>query len=505
MTRPLRGLRLVVSGFELEQQEHRGIAVFTKGLLRSLKEAGAEIWLLTEIQASTNDISVRRMPKSVHTRIIISRTLDKLNNNIDEENEHNHLIKLISRTPILSKFTNVLILLKKEKRKLKSSLFPRRIIRNKNLIIISKEEFLNSPYTKSERLSYLQYVDGLICAKNCFIDSFSLAKFKKPKPLLIDLRGFDGLITTSPQNIKPLNTNLFAQTIHDLIPLDYQRTGDHLPTFTRRLQAARQARKIFVSKDAELKYFQSFIEEKSIINPYQCVVTQSPSLEFPSDSLEWEARTEQIKITSNDRREYHIKPYCYFLFNSSVVPHKNLLFAIKAFLDSGLEERNISLCITGKPQNDAYSESVRNIASNHKSLIFTGYVDESTKRKLYLNALALLSPSLVEGFGIPVLDAACLGLTTIASEIESHREIQAMNDFENYITLCSTQNKSNWSSAMRSVSLKHENLLSSIMAEDQTKKMVEISKQRIERYRQYQALINQSFQKTICNLLISKG
>ena len=124
MTRPLKGLRLVVSGFELEQQEHRGIAVFTKGLLRSLKEAGAEIWLLTETQASTNDISVRRIPKSVQTRIIISRTLDKLNSGIDEENNHGYLIKLISQTPILSNFTKTLILFKKVKRKLKSSLFP---------------------------------------------------------------------------------------------------------------------------------------------------------------------------------------------------------------------------------------------------------------------------------------------------------------------------------------------------------------------------------------------
>ena len=43
---PLKGLRLVVCGFELEQREHRGIAVFSKGLLRSLKQAGAEVWLL---------------------------------------------------------------------------------------------------------------------------------------------------------------------------------------------------------------------------------------------------------------------------------------------------------------------------------------------------------------------------------------------------------------------------------------------------------------------------
>ena len=41
-TIPLKGMRIVVSGFELEQAEHRGIAVFSKGLLRTLKKLGTE-------------------------------------------------------------------------------------------------------------------------------------------------------------------------------------------------------------------------------------------------------------------------------------------------------------------------------------------------------------------------------------------------------------------------------------------------------------------------------
>ena len=41
--KPLSGLKLVVCGYELEQWEHRGIAVFSKGLIRSLKQAGAEV------------------------------------------------------------------------------------------------------------------------------------------------------------------------------------------------------------------------------------------------------------------------------------------------------------------------------------------------------------------------------------------------------------------------------------------------------------------------------
>ena len=76
MTRSLKGIRLVVTGFELEQQEHRGIAVFTKGLLRALKGAGAEIWLLTEIQPSTHDIKKAQLPKAVQERVNASRILD---------------------------------------------------------------------------------------------------------------------------------------------------------------------------------------------------------------------------------------------------------------------------------------------------------------------------------------------------------------------------------------------------------------------------------------------
>ena len=79
MTRSLKGIRLVVTGFELEQQEHRGIAVFTKGLLRALKGAGAEIWLLTEIQPSTHDIKKAQLPKAVQERVNASRILDILN------------------------------------------------------------------------------------------------------------------------------------------------------------------------------------------------------------------------------------------------------------------------------------------------------------------------------------------------------------------------------------------------------------------------------------------
>ena len=49
------------------------------------------------------------------------------------------------------------------------------------------------------------------------------------------------------------------------------------------------------------------------------------------------------------------------------------------------------------------------------------YVDEIEKAWLFLNAHAFASPSCVEGFGIPVLDAASLGVRVIASDRPSRR------------------------------------------------------------------------------------
>ena len=116
----------------------------------------------------------------------------------------------------------------------------------------------------------------------------------------------------------------------------------------------------------------------------------------------------------------------------------------------------------------------------------TGYVDEATKRHLYLNALALVSPSLVEGFGIPVLDAACLGLTAIASPSASHQEIQALHDFDQHVLLCSTLQTSDWASAMRLVTLKQEQEQADLGPQALRRHLNRLRSERILRYRRYQ-------------------
>ena len=170
-------------------------------------------------------------------------------------------------------------------------------------------------------------------------------------------------------------------------------------------------------------------------------------------------------------------------------------------MESDIERLGVNFCITGQPQNDSYSKAVNDLVRKHKSVIFTGYVDEATKRHLYLNALALISPSLVEGFGIPVLDAACLGLPALASPIGSHREIQAMHDFQEHVLLCSTLHTSDWASAMRLVALRLQQKRQDLSHEGVQLMLNQIRRERIQRYQVLQNQIKSAFTAGLCELL----
>ena len=193
-------------------------------------------------------------------------------------------------------------------------------------------------------------------------------------------------------------------------------------------------------------------------------------------------------------------PAQFLLFNSSVVPHKNLLFALRAYMESGIERLGVHFCITGQPQHDAYSRAVADLVTKHNSVIFTGYVDEATKRHLYLNALALISPSLVEGFGIPVLDAACLGLPALASPIGSHRDSgDARLPGARAALLHSAHER--LGSAMRLVSLQLQKQQQGVSPASNQLLLNKIRRERIQRYQALQKQINNAFASGLCELL----
>ena len=184
-----------------------------------------------------------------------------------------------------------------------------------------------------------------------------------------------------------------------------------------------------------------------------------------------------------------MKPFNYFLFNASVDLRKNVLLLIESFINSDAQKEGKFLVITGQLKDDNYSNEIRRLIKENKGIITTGFVNESLKASLYLNALCLLSPTLIEGFGIPVLDACCLGLKCFASDCNSHNEIGELYDFSNYLEINSPKSFSKW------IEIFNNKSLTEISDEDST------IKNRILRYQKFDTKIKTKFKSEISNLI----
>ena len=463
----LAGKKVLVTAYDLEQSEHRGIAVYTKALIHCLRRAGAQVWLLTEFDEPLNGPGLKTLSPTNRKIIRNVRVLNSLAHGLDEKPPTLLQRKLaIARMAKLwgKRFSLVFELLRR----------PRRY-RQHNLRKFRLDELFDSPYPRMERLSYLKDLEGIVCAPNIFLATQLAANLRRQRPVHIDLRDFDVLLTSCPLNITPDRVPTFVQTVHDLIPLEFVAHNEDPLMFSHRLQACLPARRLFVSQCTATKFDRHIkqAEQQSNRESREAVIVQPPSLRFPNWLTADPERVSDMKPVSyllrNDdpsdnmfnelppmdepirKRSKGLRPFRYFLFNSSVEARKNLLFLAQAYAESDLSSLGIQLCVTGKLKGDDYSNAVQNIVQHEPGILLTGYVDESTKLDLYLNALGLVSPSLVEGFGIPVLDGACLGMPTIASDCESHLEIQAIQDFKDSVITLDTLKSRNWASAMQAI------------------------------------------------------
>jgi glycosyltransferase involved in cell wall biosynthesis len=105
-------------------------------------------------------------------------------------------------------------------------------------------------------------------------------------------------------------------------------------------------------------------------------------------------------------------------------PHKNLLALVSAFgrIASRKEFEDVRLVMTGATSNDAFHTYYGTVAAHVNALglrdrvIFTGYLDDDDVVVLLNLASVLLLPSLMEGFGLPAVEAAACGCPVIATK-----------------------------------------------------------------------------------------
>ena len=116
-------------------------------------------------------------------------------------------------------------------------------------------------------------------------------------------------------------------------------------------------------------------------------------------------------------------PERYFLFVGTLQPRKNIACLVQSYQrwrgqNPGDEAGLVLAGSKGWLYDDMW-------AGGLPGLHLTGYIDEADKGALYAGALALVFPSLYEGFGFPVIEAMHCGTPVIASNTSSLPELVA--------------------------------------------------------------------------------
>jgi glycosyltransferase involved in cell wall biosynthesis len=102
----------------------------------------------------------------------------------------------------------------------------------------------------------------------------------------------------------------------------------------------------------------------------------------------------------------------YFLFVGTIEPRKNLPMLVDAWRE--VRRRHaVDLILAGRRRTDGPA------IAGEPGLLLAGEVPDEKLAELYSGALALVYPSLYEGFGLPVLEAMQCGTAVIASRAVS--------------------------------------------------------------------------------------
>lgn len=118
----------------------------------------------------------------------------------------------------------------------------------------------------------------------------------------------------------------------------------------------------------------------------------------------------------------------YFLYVGNAYPHKNLENLIKGFrLFRENSNSDVKLLLVGK--DDYFYRKLKKsfLLKKNNSIIILNSINDDELSHLYKNATAVISASLMEGFGLVPLEAMAHGCLTIVSDIPSFREVCEKN------------------------------------------------------------------------------
>jgi len=200
--------------------------------------------------------------------------------------------------------------------------------------------------------------------------------------------------------------------VHDLIPLshpEYFLPGEDARHRARMETIARLADVVIFNSNATKTAWDDFVAEHRLPRPDGNVVPLG---------------TEDVFL--QDGPKFHSEnPY--FVVVGTLESRKNLSFLLhvwKAWVQASPNPR-ARLVIIGRRGRHCENavDLIDRSAALAPSVVQIAELSDPGLAALLRGATALLAPSLIEGFGIPVAEALALGVPVIASDIAAHREV----------------------------------------------------------------------------------
>jgi len=223
-----------------------------------------------------------------------------------------------------------------------------------------------------------------------------------------------GRVLWSPNNTGPIATYRQVCTFHDLIPLDNPEWFS--PRFSAwygwlmpRL-AHQVAHLIAVSEFTRRRIVERFGVRPGKVT----VIPNGIDVRFsPRPMEEIVAAREGLALPEGQ----------YFLFVGSLEPRKNLRRLLSAWerVQRQLPDGTWLVIAGAKGRSQVFSQVP--VEQLPPRVHLTGYVSDDTLPALYSGALALVYPSLYEGFGLPPLEAMACGTPVITSNTTSLPEV----------------------------------------------------------------------------------
>lgn len=278
-------------------------------------------------------------------------------------------------------------------------------------------------YLKDHQLFVLlrkKYYDSLVLPTNCTKVLFDTPHYTFAEQLLLPIK----LLSLKPDLLYTLhfNTPILSAvpsivTVHDLIK-----------TYFSGSETSTRSPLVFKLKRAGYHWVisRTLTRANQIIVPTNTVKNQILA-NFPSVAPERihpipEASDSIFRQKSPANLKFENFPNKYLLFVGNAYPHKNLKILLDAFRD--LKDPLLHLVIVSK----LTPFLSRTLAPYEpKNIHILSELTDNELLGVYKNAKALVTPSLMEGYGLPGLEAMMLGVPVIASNIPVYREVYGKN------------------------------------------------------------------------------